>query len=188
MSERRSSHPRRTVLTEADAARVADVFQTHQRFIENVVRQHAPTPDAVPDIVQTVGVRVCQGLNGFRGDSELRTWLYRVSVNAARDYYRQEVNQLNAIDAVARDYWEQAHQATRVDPDDTVAGTECLTALLDAVKRLRPPYKAAIRGVMRNVTGAVLVQSDDTSNAKRKRLWRARRQLRSILDDDPRFE
>lgn len=187
MSERRSSHPRRTVLTEADAARVADVFQTHQRFIENVVRQHAPTPDAVPDIVQTVGVRVCQGLNGFRGDSELRTWLYRVSVNAARDYYRQELNQLNAIDAATLN--DRAMPDHRVHPDDRVAGGERLTALLDAVQRLRPLYKAAIQGAVRNATGLQMVQSEeDSSNATRKRLFRARRQLRSILDDDPRFE
>lgn len=79
-------HQRRAQLTPADQDRVAEVFQTHRRFLENVARQHAPSPDHVPDIVQAVGMKMCQSLNGFRGESELQTWLYRVTVNTARDH------------------------------------------------------------------------------------------------------
>lgn len=183
MIERRA-HPRRTELTEAEAARVADVFQTHHRFIENVARQHAISDDAVPDIVQGVGMQICLGLNGFRGESELRTWLYRVTVNQARDNYHRERRQQRTVEAVIA----QPMPDKVEDPDQNVLCTERLDALREAVERLRPPYRVAIETEIRNQTGPVDVQTDqETKEATLKtRRWRGRQALKSILAEDPR--
>lgn len=185
--EERRQYPRREVLTEAEAARVEEVFTSHRRFIENVARQHAFQADDVPDIVQSVGMKVCQSLNGFRGDSELKTWLYRVTVNTSRDHYHRERRNLKAIDALT----VLTHEGEAVlDPDEEVLAGERLDALVDAVGQLRPLYRSAIHHVVRNHTGTPAVSDDGaTKEATRKtRLFRARRQLRVILDDDPRFD
>ncbi len=41
------------------------------------------------DLTQEVFVRVNQNLPGFRGESRLSTWIYRIATNAAIDRRRQ---------------------------------------------------------------------------------------------------
>ncbi len=167
--------PRRDSLTEAEAARVADVFQAHHRFLENVARAHAPSPDHVPDIVQAVGVQICRGLNGFRAESELRTWLFRVTVNTARTYYRRERRHRLAVDALTATPEPEPY----IDPDEQAQQSQRLDALADALDRMNPGRQQLIRD---ELAGAVVERS------RRSSRHRARRQLRQLLTDDPRLD
>lgn len=169
------------VLTEAERERVADVFSSHRAFVESVARQHSPSPDDVPDIVQTVAVQVCRSLNGFRDESQLATWLYRVTVNTARSHYRREVRLGRVVQALTDDQAAAAAALaggeTRNDPPDLSAiRGERIQAVRDAMDRLRPAYQVAIRDQMAG------------SGVKRDRMtrWRARQELRTLLADDPR--
>lgn len=189
--EDRRNRKQMNALTEDQAAAVEIVFAENVRFIENVVRQHAFRPDDVPDIVQSVGVQVCRSLSGslsaFRGNSHLRTWLYRVSVNASRDHYRRERQQLRSQEAVA----QTLHEGESVlDPDEQVHASQKLDAVLEAAAKMRPHHRQAIRNLVRYHSGVEPIQPDEGSTVEgaRSRLFRARRELRSILSDDPRFE
>jgi RNA polymerase sigma-70 factor (ECF subfamily) len=42
-------------------------------------------PDSAEDLVQDALVRVARGWSSFRGESEFRTWLFRIVINAFRD-------------------------------------------------------------------------------------------------------
>lgn len=45
--------------------------------------------DAAEDVAQDVLVRLAAALPGFRGDAELSTWVYRVTLNLCRDHLRR---------------------------------------------------------------------------------------------------
>lgn len=189
---RRQARPAQ--LTEAEAARVEDVFTTHRRFIENVARQHAPSDQDVPDIVQAVGLQLCRGLNGFRGTAQLRTWVYRVTVNAAHDHYRRERKFQRAVEAVTTEAlaaddgtdW-RGQSVISTDPDaDAIAG-ERLVSVRTAIGGMRPIHRDALRDVIRNQSGAPPVQSCEERRRK-SRVCRARNRLRALLANDPRFE
>ncbi len=168
-------HPRRDTLSEADRARAADVLATHQQFMENVARRHAPSPDHVPDIVQAACIQVCRGLNGFRDESAVTTWLYRVTVNTARDYYKAERRHQRAVEAATA----TPEPERFIHPDDHVEATERMAALADALDRMKPSPRQLIRD---ELTGSAVL-----SNRKHAR-YRARRQLRQLLADDPRLD
>lgn len=170
-------------MTQRDAARVEAVYTEHRRFIENVARQHAYSPDAVPDIVQTVAVQLCKGLNSFRGGSELSTWIYRITVNAARDNYRAEAKHKRAVEAVTLREIEPIE-----DPDESAIDNQRLGALQDAIDRLRPTYRGALRQQLRNQAHATPVVSEVKESTLKSRRFRARQLLRESLADDPRFE
>lgn len=161
-------------LTETEAERVADVFETHQAFVESVARRFAPSPMHVPDIVQSVGVQVCRGLGGFREDSQITTWLYRITKNVALDMRRREQAQI--IKARTR-LAEQPHPDRVVDPDDVVLSGQRMAALQDAIDQMRPQQQRAIRRILDD--RSVLVVSRSTQR-------RAMRTLRGLLADDPR--
>jgi len=175
-------------LTEAEADRVGAVFAAHQAFVEAVAQRHSPSPQDVPDIVQNVGVNVCRALAGFRGDAGITTWLYRITVNTARDYVRQEESHIGRVRTALRPHvagdrrWGgHAFQApARADaPVAALVGLRRAEAVRDAIARLRPLHAE----LMLEEISPDLVQSSGKHTSRH----RARQRLRVLLDGDPRL-
>lgn len=159
-------------LTEHEQDRAASIFTAHRVFIEAVARQYAPTPTDVPDVVQSVGVSICRSLHGFRGESHIRTWLYRVTVNAARDLHRREQRHISRPrEAMAAQPVDEA-----VEPDyDQQLQLQHRQGLLEAaIQRLQPKHQAAIRS---HLSGSGVQRSGRAKLARME----ARRELRQIL-------
>ena len=49
-----------------------------------MARQHVPTDSVAEEVVQETWLAVLTGLDRFRGDSSLRTWVYRILLNQAK--------------------------------------------------------------------------------------------------------
>ena len=49
-----------------------------------LAREHVPTASAAEEVVQETWLAVLQGLDRFRGDAALRTWVYRILLNQAK--------------------------------------------------------------------------------------------------------
>ncbi|MGA8248554.1 MAG: sigma-70 family RNA polymerase sigma factor [Nocardioides sp.] len=49
-----------------------------------LARGHVPTASAAEEVVQETWLAVLQGLDRFRGDASLRTWVYRILLNQAK--------------------------------------------------------------------------------------------------------
>lgn len=162
----------REALSADDAARVADVWTTHQRYIEAVARQHSPSPDLVPDIIQDVGVRLCTGLAGFRGEAAITSWLYRVTKSSAIEIHSREQRQARAAEAMG-----DQPIAAFDDPDDALVRHERREALERAIERLRPVARDAMRN---DLAGRGVLLHDRFTRL------RARRRLRQLLAEDPR--
>lgn len=159
-------------LTEAEQQLAADIFTQHQPFIESVARKHATHSQDVQDVVQAVGMNLCKGLKAFRGESHIRTWLYRVTANAARDHYRAEQRHIRkAQEAIQAHPQPEAHEP---NPDESLSEAAQQARLEAAIQQLRPEYQTLIR----NKLGAGAVLTDQKA---RVQLMRAKRELRAIL-------
>ena len=44
------------------------------------------------DVLQNTFIKIWKGLEGFRGDSELFTWLYRIATNEALSFLKRKAN------------------------------------------------------------------------------------------------
>jgi RNA polymerase sigma-70 factor (ECF subfamily) len=53
-----------------------------------VVSRLLEDPADAPDVVQDVFLKVFRNISSFRGDSSLKTWIYRIAVNEARNQQR----------------------------------------------------------------------------------------------------
>jgi RNA polymerase sigma-70 factor (ECF subfamily) len=49
-----------------------------------LAREHVPTASAAEEVVQETWLAVLNGLDGFRGEASLRTWVYRILLNQAK--------------------------------------------------------------------------------------------------------
>ena len=56
-------------------------MQRNQRQIYQVCYRFAGNHEDASDLAQDVFVRAYRGLAGFKGNSALATWLYRIAVN-----------------------------------------------------------------------------------------------------------
>ncbi len=61
----------------------------HRRAVFTVIVGLIGSADDAEDITQEVFVKAYDALRGFRGDSSLYTWLYRVATNLSLNYLRR---------------------------------------------------------------------------------------------------
>jgi RNA polymerase sigma-70 factor (ECF subfamily) len=59
-----------------------DLVREHSGRIRQIARRFAPN-GAVDDLVQDILTRLWRSYGGFRGDSKVESWIYRVALNAA---------------------------------------------------------------------------------------------------------
>jgi len=161
------------------------IFQEFQPKIHRYLGQLCGEADA-NDLTQTVFLKVSQSLAGFRGDSSLATWIYRIASNTARDH---------AVSSLARQREGELlfDEDGSVDelPDEDDPGTER--------EYIRREMSACIRGVVDRLPESyrtVLLLSDfeELTNAEiagvlgvsvdtvKIRLHRGRSALRSAME------
>jgi RNA polymerase sigma-70 factor (ECF subfamily) len=59
-----------------------------ERPVFNLVSRLTDDSADVPDVVQEVFLKVFRNVGSFRGDSLLKTWVYRIAVNESRNHRR----------------------------------------------------------------------------------------------------
>jgi RNA polymerase sigma-70 factor (ECF subfamily) len=75
-------------LKEGTAEAYESLITIYQQPIYNLVCRLVGDGGDACDVVQEVFVKVFRKVGGFRGDSSLKTWLYRIAVNEAYNHQR----------------------------------------------------------------------------------------------------
>jgi RNA polymerase sigma-70 factor (ECF subfamily) len=91
---------------EGDEAACAELVAEHQRMVVQLAINLLGDRDEALDLSQEVFLRVFRTIHRFRGQSSLRTWIYRISVNQARNRHR---------------FWRRRHRADQVSLDQHIA-------------------------------------------------------------------
>jgi RNA polymerase sigma-70 factor, ECF subfamily len=142
------------------------------------------------DVVQEVYATAFANLANFRGDSALLTWLTSITLNEARGRIRRRRRTV-AIEAVDSERTKGAEilffpsPAQFDDPEREFARAQWRGLIENAVDELPEPFRLVF--IMRDIeecsseeTAAALGLKPETV---RTRLFRARRQLRRILEN-----
>jgi RNA polymerase sigma-70 factor (ECF subfamily) len=89
-----------------DEAACTELVSEHQRMVIQLAMNLLGDRDEAVDLSQEVFLRVFRTIHRFRGQSSLRTWIYRIAVNQARNRHR---------------FWRRRHRADQVSLDDHLA-------------------------------------------------------------------
>ncbi|MBI3793306.1 MAG: sigma-70 family RNA polymerase sigma factor [Nitrospinae bacterium] len=84
----------------ADEERFRAVYQAHGAMVRGVVYNITGERD-LDDLVQETFIKVWRGLDGFRNDSGIKTWIYRIATNTALDHCRK--NRLKRTETIVDD-------------------------------------------------------------------------------------
>ena len=70
-----------------------NIFEQHKRMVLNVALHYVWSKEDAEEVSQDVFVKVFEGLNQFRSESQLRTWIYKITVNTSIDFLKAKQRQ-----------------------------------------------------------------------------------------------
>lgn len=114
-------------MTNKDRQRIFSKWlELHKSLIFKIVRAYANSSDDQDDLFQEIIIQVWHSVPSFRQESSESTWLYRIALNTAIKWVRQEQKHNNneALDHLT----EVLHEASPMD--------EQLSWLYEAIHRL----------------------------------------------------
>src|SRR4029434_195541 len=80
-----------------DAGAFEELYRQHARRLFGLVVRMIGSVDDAEDLLQEVFLQAHRKLAGFRGDSALGTWLYRLTMNHCLDHLRARQSRMNRV-------------------------------------------------------------------------------------------
>lgn len=159
----------------------------NQRMVYQLGLQLLGDPQEALDLSQEVFLRVFRTLHQFRGQSTLRTWIYRIVVNQASNrqrWWRRRRRSLQvAIDDYVTGHGELAEWRSFASPDRLLQQRETAGRVWSALDDLPFDQRTAI--VLREIHGLSYEEIADSLGVAvgtiKSRLARARTTLRAVL-------
>lgn len=148
----------------------ADLTEQYSKKIRKIASRVVGWQDS-EDVLQDVLLLICSRLHQFNGESDIGTWIYRISINAALNFRRKRaLRKMDALPDVLLDY-----RSAPIENDN-------VAVVRQAIEKLPDTYRAPI---ILDLTGAShrdIAESLGLSAANLKnRLHRAKILLREIL-------
>jgi len=158
--------------------------------IFNLVSRLTNDPGDAPDVVQEVFLKVFRNVHTFRGQSSLKTWIYRIAVNESRNHRRwfgRHRSQEIALEPTAGEthsYLDWLPDPAR-SPMELAMDHERETLIEAALAEINPHYRAAL--VLRELEGLSydeIAEILETSlGTVKSRILRGREALRERLTE-----
>jgi RNA polymerase sigma-70 factor (ECF subfamily) len=167
----------------------AELVADHQRMVYQLAVNLLGDRDEALDLSQEVFLRVFRTIHRFRGQSSLRTWIYRIAVNQARNRHRfwrrRHRGDQVSLDAHVAVYGDFV-SAGEAGPDRVLAQKELAAKLDRALDHLPFDQRTAI--VLREIDGLsydeIAYSLGVAVGTVKSRLTRARQALRLELREE----
>jgi len=180
-------------LKRGDAAAFETLVNERSGEIYGLLYRLTENGEEARDLTQETFLRAFQSIVHFRGESDLRTWIYRIAINQARNRWRwwrrrrRDVTiSIDAADANGRPLGLiTSLKAVNVpDPEQNAIANERERALRKALSTLRRVYREAV--VLRDIEGLayeeIATALDISVGTVKSRLARGRQELRRKLE------
>lgn len=156
--------------------------ELYDRYYPTVYRRvsfKVPSVD-VEDVIQEVFVAVIKSLTGFRGDAQLKTWIWTLTDRQIVNYYRQRKPEAETLNEEGNDDYQPTFKGDR-RPTETDTGYVC-----EAVRQLPEKYRdiLLLRFVDEYQFHEIAQQRGETLEATKSLFRRAVQALRRKLDVD----
>jgi RNA polymerase sigma-70 factor (ECF subfamily) len=154
----------------------AALVSRYQRPIYYLVLRYVRNDADAADVTQRTFVRVFESIRRFRGASTLRTWMYRIAINLAKNHLRDHRREQPA---------EIPDHALVADPvgEGRLVQAQASAALRAAIAHLPPKQRLVLELRIYDELpfGEVAELADCTENAAKVNFHHALKRLRALL-------
>jgi len=164
------------------------LIQRYQQPVYNLVYRLMNDPSDVSDIVQEVFLKVFKNIGSFRGNSSLKTWIYRIAVNEAYNHRRWFCRHQRREVALGPEEGVRSYADSLADPSrtpfDQAADHETFALVEAALDKLNPKFRTVV--VLRDIEDLSYEEIATVLNVSigtvKSRILRGREALRKILE------
>jgi len=164
------------------------LIQRYQQPVYSLVCRLMNDPADAPDIVQEVFLKVFRNIGAFRGNSSLKTWIYRIAVNEAYNHRRWFCRHQRQEVALSSEEGALNYAGGMMDPGrspfELAADHETRALVEQALENLNPKFRAAV--VLRDIEDLsyedIATVLDVSLGTVKSRIMRGREALRKILE------
>jgi len=172
---------------EGDAEACASLVAEHQRMVFLLALHLLGDYEEARDLSQDVFLQVFRTLDRFRGQSSLRTWIYRIGINLARNRHRwwrrRRRGDQVSIDEHVQQHGELPETTGVAEPDRVLGRKEVAERVWQALNDL--PFDQRTAMVLREIDGLsyeeIAFSLGVAIGTVKSRLTRAREALRVQL-------
>jgi RNA polymerase sigma-70 factor (ECF subfamily) len=143
------------------------------------------------DLTQETFLRTFQSIGHFRGEADLRTWIYRIAINQARNRWRwwrrrhrDMTVSLDEPDAYQKQPLSASLREQGENPEEETLAHERQRVLRRALQTLRGVYRETV--VLRDIEGfsyeEIAAMLEISVGTVKSRLARGRHQLKARLE------
>ena len=165
------------------------LIQRFEQPVYSLVSRLVDDPCDAADVAQEVFLKVFRKVDGFRSESSLKTWIYRIAVNEARNQRRwfnrhraKEIGLEAESDAQGPGDWLADPGRS---PYQSAVDQETRALIESSLQRVSPNYRAAL--VLREVEGLSYDEISEVLEVSlgtvKSRILRGREALRKHLVD-----
>jgi len=176
---------------QGDQSAAEAIFRQYHPMVHGLAARMLGPAGDVEDAVQEVFIRAFRGLKTFRGESALKTWLYRVATNVCLTYAERSKRQqmTDSLDDPLGEEGSETKGSVIASgdrlPEDELLGQELGSKIQAALEHLSPEFRAVL--VLRDVEGLSYEEVAATTGANlgtvKSRLARARAQAMKWLKE-----
>jgi RNA polymerase sigma-70 factor (ECF subfamily) len=130
------------------------LIDRYQQPVYNLVYRFLDDPSDTADVVQEVFLKIFRNITSFRGNSSLKTWIYRIAFNEAynhRRWFTRHKRQEVALDKEEESglCYQDTLRDTGRSAFDLVADRQTQALIEEALGTLNPTFRAAV--VLRDI-------------------------------------
>jgi RNA polymerase sigma-70 factor (ECF subfamily) len=169
---------------------VARAVQGDARAFERLVKRHymlvykvsytwCGVKEDAEDIAQEVFVKLARNIRNFKQKSSFTTWLYRITINTAKDYYRKSSARRTHESAYVN---EQLHTSESDAAGNPVSPAELSAALGRLPEKLKDAVILVFGEGLSHREAAEALRCAETTVSWR--IFQAKKKLRKLLESE----
>lgn len=158
-----------------DGAAFAALYEEHSKAVYYLALRFLADPQKAEDVTHDVFLKVYRKLGEFRGDSSIRTWLYRITINHCQNL-KQSWSNRNIVTTADETVWNTT-AAPAESPLRVLETKELGERIQNALAELTEEYRLLLLLVADEELSydEVAALTEQTPDAVRGKLHRARK-------------
>ncbi len=177
-----------------DSEAFSEIVSEYERFVYNtacgVLRSSGMSCDSADDIAQDSFIKAWRSISSFRGDCAFSTWIFRITINTARDTIRAQsrrgaLSLSRTDDDTESNEWDLPVTSGDSVPEDALERRALIEGIRRAVEQLPEEQRRVV--VMRDIHELSYQEIAEVLHLElgtvKSRLNRGRANLKTILEN-----
>ncbi len=157
------------------------IYDSHVDLVYTLCMRYVKRTEIAEDLTQDVFIKVFQKHHDFKKEAQLKTWIYRITVNTCLDYLKSKRHK--------NDLFNQSEESLRFkaalvkDPSQLLESSEKMKLLIECIEQLNDKQKTAfLLSKEEGMSNPEIAEIMETSiSSVESLIFRAKKNLKEII-------